>query len=252
MKIGAGFKMQEFIIIQARMSSTRLPGKVMLPLCKKTVLEVMIKRLQVFNKNIIIATTNDGSEMPIVNLCKKLGLKYYKGDTNDVLSRYYEAGVKYGAEDDDIIVRLTSDCPLIDPAILKQCIEKYKKDGVDYLSNVGKKRTYPRGLDCEVFSFSTLQQAFFRAKSEYEREHVTPFIHSTHQGEFSISHLYHSEDNSKYRLTLDEKADYEAIQEVYKLLQCKIGFSYEELIQLLKQNPYIYEINKEIKQKRAG
>jgi len=223
----------------------------MLPLCNKSVLEVMLQRLQCFKKDIIVATTDDGSETPIVGLCKRLGIRYHRGDTEDVLGRYYEAGVKYGAEDEDTIVRLTSDCPLIDAQIVQQCIEKFRDEKVDYLSNVGKQRTFPRGLDCEVFNFSTLQEAFFRAKTPYEREHVTPFIHTTHKEEFAISHLKDVHDNSKYRLTLDEPKDYEAITKLYTLLKCKVSFDYVELLSVLKNNPSIYEINKDVAQKKG-
>lgn len=238
-----------FIIIQARMTSTRLPKKVMLPLCDTTVLGVMIKRLQAFKKDIVIATTNDGSEEPIVNFCQEEGLKYHRGDTDDVLSRYYEAGIKYGAEDEDVIVRLTSDCPLIDADIVKQCIDAFMQKEVDYLSNLSP-RTYPRGLDCEVFSFAALQKAFFSAKQPHEREHVTPFIHATHKEEFALESIKDKEDNSAYRLTLDEEDDYKAIKEVYKLLDCQTDFSYQKLLEVLQQNPYIQQINKDVAQKK--
>ena len=244
--------MQQYIIIQARMTSTRLPNKVMLPLCGKSVLEVMIDRLGVFKNDIIIATTDDGSEKPIVDLCERLGLKYHRGDTDDVLGRYYEAGVKYGAQDDDTIVRLTSDCPFIDPQIVAECIEKFQKQGCDYLSNTGKKRTYPRGLDVEVLSFKSLQEAFFRGKKPYEREHVTPFIHTSNRSEFKIGHYQAKEDKSFYRLTLDDSKDYEAIVQLYELLNCCTDFSYEKLLETLHNNPYIYEINKEVEQKKMA
>jgi len=240
---------QKYIIIQARMTSTRLPKKVMLPLCGKSVLEVMVERLEVLKDEIIIATTNDGSEEPIVNLCNKLGVRYYRGDCDDVLRRYYEAGIKYGAQDMDTIVRLTSDCPFIDAQIVQECIDTFEKNGYDYLSNTIK-RTFPRGLDVEVFHFQVLQESFFRAKKPYEREHVTPFIHTTNRNEFKIGHFSAKEDNSHYRLTLDEVKDYEAITRLYALLGCKTDFDYETLLKVLQQNPFIYEINKEVEQKK--
>ncbi|MGM0623945.1 MAG: cytidylyltransferase domain-containing protein [Campylobacterota bacterium] len=242
-------KRKLFIIIQARMTSTRLPKKVMLALCGTSVLGMMLRRLERFRDNIIIATTDDGSEAPIVAFARQEGLRYHRGDTDDVLSRYYESGIKYGAEDEDIIVRLTSDCPLIDADIVQRCIETFTQKEVDYLSNISP-RTYPRGLDCEVFSFGSLQKAFFRAKQPHEREHVTPFIHTTHKGEFTHASVVDNEDNAAYRLTLDEKADYEAIKEVYRLLDCRSDFSYQTLIEVLKANPHVKLINKDVAQKK--
>lgn len=238
-----------FIIIQARMTSTRLPGKVMLPLCGKTVLEVMIDRLKSFEKNIIIATTNDGSEKPIVELCERRGLKYFRGDTHNVLERYYKAALSFGAKKSDTIVRLTSDCPLIDQNILKEMIDEFKIEKCDYLSNTIE-RTFPRGFDIEIFGFDALKKAYENATLDYEKEHVTTYIHTTHKNEFKICSFKDKVDNSKYRLTLDEEADFEAIKEIYRLLKCKTDFSYEELLEILKKNPHIYEINRHVEQKK--
>ncbi len=239
-----------FVIIQARMTSTRLPGKVMLPLCGKTVLEVMLDRLDRFAKNIIIATTDDGSEKPIIELCEKKRLRFFRGDTNNVLDRYYKTAAFFGAKEGDTIVRLTSDCPLIDQEILQKMLDEFKKSECDYLSNTIT-RTFPRGLDIEIFSFEALKRAYENAKTEFEKEHVTTYIHTTHKDEFMICQYKDKEDNSKYRLTLDEDADYEAIKEIYKLLKCKRDFSYEELIDILEKNLYLYEINKDVEQKKV-
>ncbi len=239
-----------FVIIQARMGSTRLHGKVLLPLCGKTVLEMMFERLKPFADNIIVATTDDGSEEPIVKLCERLGVRYHRGDTDDVLSRYYEAGVKYGAEDSDTIVRLTSDCPLIDPTLVQQVIDRFRQSGCDYASNVGK-RTYPRGMDTEVFSFAALQKAFFQAREPFEREHVTPYIRDTHKSEFHIERVKDSRDNSKYRLTLDEFDDYKAIQKVYNHFGCSADFTYEQLLDALYEKQEIHALNAHVEQKKA-
>ena len=233
------------IIIQARMTSTRLPAKVMLPLCGKTVLEVMLERLNEFKENIIIATTNDGSQTPIVELCKALHVSYFEGDTDDVLGRYYQSALKSGAEDETLIIRCTSDCPFIDADIIKRTIEFYNKSDAEYVcacQNSG----FPRGMDTEVFSFKELKKAFFNAQTAFEKEHVTPYIKAN-----SKTVMYqNTQDHSKYRLTLDEKDDYTAIEELYKKLGCTADFSYEKLIQTLEKNPYIYEINKHVEQKK--
>ncbi len=235
-----------FIIIQARMTSTRLPKKVLLPLCEKTVLEVMLDRLGNYHDNIIIATTNDGSEEPIVELCERLDVKCYRGDTEDVLSRYLKSALEFGAKEGDTIVRLTSDCPLIDGELLKQMISFYHDNSFGYVSNCIN-RTYPRGLDIEVFSFSSLQNAYENAKTISEKEHMTPYI----KEQEIVGHFTDTHDNSKYRLTLDEEDDYKAIQEVYKKLNCRVDFSYDELIRVLEENPYIHEINAHIEQKKV-
>ncbi len=238
-----------FIIIQARMTSTRLPGKVMLPLCGKTVLEVMIERLKSFKKNIIIATTNDGSQKPIIDICKELDLKYYEGDTSNVLNRYYEAAVKYGAEDNDIIVRLTSDCLVIDEEIVKSTIEFFKNTSSDYSSASGE-GGYPRGMNTEVFHFSLLKEAHINVTEDFEKEHVTPYIYKTCNNKFKINFLKNKIDYSKYRLTVDEIDDYKAIVEVYKKFNNKIDFSFDELISMLEKNQYIYELNAHVEQKK--
>jgi spore coat polysaccharide biosynthesis protein SpsF len=238
------------VIIQARMTSTRLPGKVMLPLCEKTVLEVMLDRLKPFNENIIIATTDDGSEKPIVDLCKRLGIRYYRGDTDNVLSRYYHTALQYGAKKDDTVVRLTSDCPLIDAEIVRECIERLKQNRADYCSNVFP-RTYPQGLDCEVFTFDALRRAYENAETPMEKEHVTPYIHTTHKAIFSHANVTDVEDHSAFRITLDEAADYEAIKSLYRELRCRTDFDYATLINTLHNHPEITALNAQVQQKKV-
>lgn len=237
-----------FIIIQARMTSSRLPGKVMLPLCDKTVLEVMLERLKSFKENIIIATTNDETQKPIVDLCKKLEIKYYEGDTNNVLSRYYEAALKFGAKKRDVIVRMTSDCPLIDEKISKKTIEYFIEKDADYVGS-GPHTGYPIGIDTAVFRFNLLEQMYLNATEDYEKEHVTPYMKKMN---LNILTYDNTKDDSRYRLTLDETNDYKAIIEIYKKFNNRLDFSYDELINMLKNNEYIYRINNHIHQKKLG
>ena len=239
-----------FIIIQARMTSTRLPKKVLLPLCGKTVLEVMFDRLEAYKENIIIATTDDGSETLIVNLCKELEIKYYRGSTHNVLSRYYKSALANGASTHDIIVRLTSDCPLIDQEIVGNTINHYKNGNYEYVSN-RINRKVPVGLDVEVFSFSALEEAYLNASKDYEKEHVTPYIYMTKKSDYRIGSYEPKVDGSQYRLTLDEEDDYLAIQEIYKKFHCRTNFTYEVLIDTLKKNPFIYNINSHVEQKKV-
>lgn len=239
-----------FIIIQARMTSTRLPKKVMLPLCKKSVLEIVMDRLGKYKKNIIIATTDDSSSEPISDLCENLDIKYFKGSTNNVLERYYLSAKKYDAKDEDIIVRITSDCPLIDQSLMEKAIDMFVQGNYDYVSN-RINRTIPIGLDVEVFSFAVLKESYNNANEDFEKEHVTPYIYLSNKDKYKIGSCEEQDDNSKYRLTLDEDSDYKAIKEVYSKFGNKIEFSYEELISMLKDNEYIYEINNHVYQKNA-
>ncbi len=233
-----------FIIIQARANSSRLKEKVLLPLCQKSVLEIMIERLSHFKDNIIVATTKNKEDDKIVSICKRVKVKYFRGDEEDVLKRYYEAAKAFDAKEGDIIVRVTADCPLIDQNILKQALDLYSVYECDYVSNTII-RTYPRGLDVEVFGFETLKEAEKRALEKYEREHVTPWIIKNKK----TVPLIDDEDNSHYRLTLDEEDDYLAIKELYEILNCKSDFNYKTLIRTLKLFPYISAINQNVKQK---
>lgn len=231
------------------MTSTRLPEKVMLPLCGKTVLEIMFDRLKEFKKNIIIATTNDGTQQPIIRTCQRNGIRVYEGDTEDVLSRYYEAASLFGAKENDAIVRLTSDCPLIDPDIVQKTINYYFENDLD-LAGAGPHSGYPRGMDTTVFKFKWLEYMHFHAIEKYDREHVTPYFGKI-KTNLKIDNLFNNPDESHYRLTLDEPDDYTVIKEVYKQFNCSIDFTYRELINMLKENPYIVDINKHVKQKNG-
>ena len=242
---------QVLVIIQARMVSSRLPGKIMLPICNKPALQVMIERLNPLREiyKVIIATTNDGTEAPIIKLCRQLDISYFKGDPVNVLQRYYEAARAFNAKNSDIIVRLTSDCPLIDPQIVKKIIRFFQSNDFDYASNT-LKTTFPNGFATEVFSYNNLRIAYENAAERYEKEHVTPYFYLTHKSEYKLGSYIDQNDNSKYRLTLDEEADIKAIQEVYNKFNCSTDFSYQELISMLNKNPYIYQINMHIRQKK--
>lgn len=239
-----------FIIIQARMTSTRLPKKVMLPLCGKTVLEIVIDRLGKYKNNIIIATTDDGTENPIIEICKKANVKYSKGNTNNVLERYYKSAKEHGAKEHDLIIRITSDCPLIDSFMMEKVISMYNNGNYDYVSN-RIKRTVPIGLDVEVFNFKLLEQIYYNATLDFEKEHVTPYVYLSHKNKYKIGSFEDDEDNSHYRLTLDEEKDYIVIKEVYKKFNNSTNFTYKELIRMLQENDYIRQINLSVQQKEA-
>lgn len=223
----------------------------MLPIGDRTALEMMFGRLSplMVKYSFMVATTDDGTEAPIVAACERNGMPYHRGDTNDVLGRYMGACEKLGAVDRDAIVRLTSDCPLIDPGIIEKTVDFFMSNDYDYVSNV-EERTYPRGLDVQVLSYGALEVCQERSSTPFERDHVTTYIDTTHRGEFAIGSVRDSEDNSRFRITLDEESDYRAICEVYEIFGYRTDFGYGELIRVLRENPRIYEMNRRVEQKK--
>ncbi|NEO63206.1 MAG: NTP transferase domain-containing protein, partial [Moorea sp. SIO4G2] len=163
--------MKLVIIVQARMTSTRLPGKVLKQVLGKPLLDYQIERLRRVKlaDEIVIATTINQTDEPIVELCNSISIPYFRGSEEDVLARYYGAAVEHQA---DVVVRVTSDCPLIDPQVIDQVIQFYldHQGEYDYVSN-SLQRTYPRGMDTEVFSFAALDEAFHEASAQPDREH---------------------------------------------------------------------------------
>lgn len=244
--------MKTVIIVQARMTSTRLPGKVLKQVLGKPLLEYQIERLQRVKlaNEIVIATTTNETDEPIVELCNRLAVAYFRGSEDDVLSRYYGAATAHKA---DLVVRVTSDCPLIDPQVIDTVIDYclQNQSHYDYVSN-SLERTYPRGMDTEVFSFSTLQQAFGEATAQPDREHVTPFIYRQ-PARYRLGHVIYSEDCSHHRWTVDTPEDFELIQkiieEIYPSEPC---FTLENCLRLLQQHPDWYCINSHIEQKNYG
>jgi spore coat polysaccharide biosynthesis protein SpsF len=237
-------------IIQARMGSTRLPGKVMKELQGKSVLQHVIDRVSKVNalNEIIIATTKHPIDDVIVDEALKAGATVYRGSEEDVLSRYYEAALESHA---DIIIRITSDCPLIDPILLSEILEFYRHNKYDYVSNT-LRRTYPRGLDVEVFSFSSLKKACDEAQHSEYREHVTPYIYNNSET-FKIHDFSSRENFSQYRWTLDTIEDWILIKEIYDALyKNNEVFSWKEAVELMEQKPYLTEINAHVEQKKIS
>jgi spore coat polysaccharide biosynthesis protein SpsF len=237
-------------IIQARIGSTRLPGKVLIPILGKPMLWYIINRLKHSKliDTIVIATTTDKKDMAIVKFCRQNRIHCYRGDENDVLARYYQAAKKYRA---GVIVRITADCPLIDPSVSDKIIKRFlKSKNTDYASNT-LKRSYPRGLDTEVFSLTVLEKAFREAKELYQREHVTPYIYG-HPQVFCLASIKNNKDFSFLRWTVDEKRDLEFVREIYKKLYRKRKiFLMKDIVNLLQEEPYLMKINKGVKQKKA-
>ena len=201
-------------IIQARISSTRLPEKVLLPLGGKSVLENVVERAKGAGRigEIIVATSSGKDDDKIVRLCEEKGIKYFRGNLDDVLDRYYQAAKIFKAEN---ICRITADCPLIDPEIIDQVAEEYLKGGYDYAANNHPVATYPDGFDVEIFSFKALEKAWREATLPSEREHVTAYIWN-HPDKFKIYNVRNDIDLSSYRLTIDEDKDYELLKKIFK------------------------------------
>jgi len=236
-------------IIQARMTSTRLPGKVLMDIEGKPMLWHVVNRLKFSEKldDIILAIPNTKKNNILEKFAKDNKVKYFRGSEEDVLSRYYKTAKKFKC---DLIVRITSDCPLIDPQIVDLVIEKHLKLNADYTSNT-LKRTFPRGLDVEVFNFKVLKKAQKEAKEDYQREHVTPYIYKNPEI-FKIQNIK-AERRLRYleiRLTVDTKKDLRLIREIYKrLYKPKKIFYTEEIIDLLDKYPELIKINANVQQK---
>lgn len=233
------------------MGSTRLPGKTLADLSGKPMLWHIVNRCQ-WSKLadvIIVATSKNKEDDKIEKFCKKNRINCFRGSSINVLKRYYQAAKKFHV---DNIVRITADCPLIDPVIIDKYIKVFSENKYDYVSNVNPKRTFPRGLDVEVFSFKALKKAHLEAKKPYEKEHVTPYIWENLKGEFDIGDpvgtpaIY----KSNYRLTVDYPEDFELMQNIYqrfynnnKIIDVKRVISY------LDKYPQVAKINSDLLQK---
>ena len=231
-------------IVQARMGSSRLPGKVMLDICGKPVLWHIVERLKRSKRidEIIIATSENIENDRIREFCIEESISNYSGCENDVLDRFYQANKIIAIGNEDSIVRITADCPLIDPEIIDRVIEMHKDKKADYTSNVIKP-SFPDGLDCEVMGFSALTDSWINAKLKSEREHVTLYI-KNHPELFHIESLENDVNLSSLRWTLDEPEDYILIKEIYKnLYKDTKGFVTADIINLIDNNPALKTIN---------
>lgn len=241
-------------IVQARMGSTRLPGKVLKKVAGEPLLYYLIERLKKAKliNQIIIATTEKPEDDKIIDFCMEQKLPFFRGSEENVLSRFYHAAFDYSGE---VIIRVTSDCPLIDPEVVDQVVKiilnRYPE--IDYASNTIE-RTFPRGLDVEAFTFNALQKAYIEANSPEELEHVTYYIYSNPK-EFNIKSLKGKENNSDLRLTVDTPEDFELISLIINKLQDKNpNYRTSDIVKLLEEHPEWKEINAHIKQKavRSG
>lgn len=241
---------QVTIISQARLGSSRLPGKVLLEAGQKSLISHHLERLRSSGYPVCVATTLSPDDRYLYDYLDRLGYDVFRGSENDVLSRYYHCAKSRQAR---VIVRVTSDCPLIDGDLIRRGIDEYQRRALSstYLSNV-RLRTFPRGFDFEIFSFELLQEAFFNATSPGDREHVTPYIRRIceERGDF-IDICRDSGDASVFRVTVDTRPDLTLVRELIEGFGC-IARSADDIIQLLRDNPRLAEINNHIEQKKVG
>jgi len=241
--------MKKYVIVEARMSSTRLPGKIMLPILGRPSLSLMIERLKNIEiiDGIIIATTPHNSNKVLIDLAVKENVDYFVGSEDDVLSRVLNAAKHFNV---DLIIEVTSDCPLVDKEIVTNCVINYLNNNVDYVSNIIK-RTYPRGMDVQVFSTNTLNEVEKLTKNPFDKEHVSTYIYNN-PDKYKLLNIEAPIELQapEYRLTLDEAEDYFLIRKIFEeLYPIKKYFNYQDIFNFLKSHPELVLINKNIKHK---
>jgi len=234
-------------IIQARTSSLRLPNKILLKSNGKTILEHQLERISRSKllEKIIVATTTNPSDDEIVNICKQNKIDFFRGSEEDVLERYFQSASKINAS---VVVRLTSDNPLLDPNEIDKIIKFFLDHNFDYVSNYAPlPRTCPDGMAIEIFSFSALKKSFSEAVKSSDREHVTFYMWKNPE-KFKTFRIDYPTDYSKYRFTLDYSEDFEVIDKILTSLYTQNSkFTFDDIISFLDSNPEIREINSKIK-----
>lgn len=229
-------------IVQARMGSTRFPDKVMQPLGGATMIGILLERLSKARliDEITLATSVDARDEPLAEYVAQLGYRVYRGSEDDVLDRYFGAAKEAGA---DAVVRITGDCPLVDPALVDVVIERFLKSGVDYASNISPP-TYPDGLDTEVFSFGALETAWKRATTARDREHVTPLMRESR--DFSRVNCSNATNESAERWTVDEPADFRVVEKVFEHFHPRRDFTWTDVLALRDQHPDWFASNRHL------
>jgi len=238
--------MKVITIIQARMGSTRLPGKVLKDLGGESVLARAVKRVRrtKLAGEVVIATTNNSADSEIVAECERIAANVFRGDENDVLDRYYQCALSFGA---DAVVRITSDCPLIDSDVTDKTVHSFLDRRPDYASNT-LERKYPRGLDTEVMTMEALTVAWQDARKPYQRAHVTPYLYEN-PGRFRLLPVCGFRDYSHYRWTLDTDEDLALLRTLYERMNNRDDFSWLDLVKLLEQEPELADMNRGVMQK---
>jgi spore coat polysaccharide biosynthesis protein SpsF len=235
-------------IIQARMGSSRLPGKVLQDIAGQPMLARVIARARRAETagEVTVATTREPGDDPVEVLCRSLGVPVYRGSLFDVLDRFYQAARAFGA---DTVVRLTADCPLIDPTEIDHTVREFRAAGVDFAANrLPWGRTVPIGLDTEVCTFAALERAWQEAQEPYEREHVMPYLYDQ-EGRFRVLLVNSAPDRGTLRWTVDTPEDLELVRKVYAAFPGRDDFTTAEIVHLFETDPSLAEINAGVKHK---
>ena len=231
--------LKNLLVIQARMGSKRLPGKVMLKIGKYRIIELLFKRLSKAKMvdQIIVATSISPNNDSFCKFLTNKKIKFIRGSEQNVLQRFIDAAKSYNPE---YIIRITADCPFLDSKMLDKMIRIFEKNKIDYLSN-SNPPTFPDGLDIEIISYEALKRANKLAKSKYDREHVTTFIKK--KKFFKKINYVNKKDLSNYRWTLDTKEDFLLIKKIFIKLNYKIHFNWKDILKIKKKYPNIFKIN---------
>jgi len=227
-------------IIQARMASTRLPGKIMMDISGEPLLGRVVRRTrQARTLNlVVVATTDQPVDDVVQQFCREAGILCFRGNEDDVLDRFYQAAKQFEA---DVIVRLTADCPLLDPLVIDKVVRTFCAGDYDYVSNT-LEPTYPDGLDTEVFRRLALEQAWREASLKSEREHVTPYIWKR-PALFHVANVEHDQNLSDQRWTVDVPEDLEFVRRIYRYLEAIPSFGMAEVMMLLREHPELLDVN---------
>lgn len=236
-------------IVQARMGSTRLPGKVLADIAGEPMLVRVVERARRATTldDIAVATTTDPEDDPIAALCTARGYAFGRGAVRDVLDRIYRVVKSLGA---GVVVRLTADCPMIDPEVIDHTVDEFRKSDppVDFAANrfpPPLERTYPIGLDVEVCTIAALEQAWHEARRPYEREHVMPYLYDV-PGRFRVLHVRAETDYGRLRWTVDTAEDLELVRAVYAAFGGRDDFSWRQVLELMARRPELAEINADV------
>jgi len=235
--------MKVVALVQARIGSTRLPGKVLKVIVGKPMIELLLTRLSqsIELDEIVVAASEEKQNDQLQSLVESLGFCCTRGSDKNVLNRFYEAAKISEA---DVVVRITGDCPLVDSTLVDECVKSYKNSNVDYFSNINP-ATFPDGLDIEVMSFKSIERANNETDSEFDREHVTPYIRNSDS--FSRGSMQNIEDLSSYRWTIDEPEDLIVVTNIFEHFLPNIFFDWKQVLELKRLQPKLFKKNQQIK-----
>ncbi len=234
-------------IIQGRMSSSRLPGKILMDIAGKTMLMRVVERARKAKTvdEVVFATTTDPTDDPVAEFCQAQGVACWRGSLADVLDRIYHAARHYQA---DVIVRLTADCPLLDPGLVDETVALLHTRQTDFACNrlpPPYQRTYPIGLDCEVCTFAALERAWHEAAAPYEREHVMPYLYEV-EGRFKVAVLDYRVNYGSLRWTVDTAQDLELVRQIYARLAGREDFTWLDVLDIFEREPHLLKINSQV------